>query len=143
VAEIFRQRGERAFRALEAGALESLRGRSRLVVATGGGAPAEPGNRWFFERAAVFHLRVSLPSMRERTSGNRDRPLLALGESQLGALYESRRPIYEALGRGVDTDGRSPPDVAAEILDILRGPGGLMDPTRRRLEDSGGQGPSA
>jgi shikimate kinase len=123
VKDIFRDLGERTFREREAEVMAALRGRTRLVVATGGGAPAQERNREFFSGAvAVFHLRVSLRVMRGRTGNDRQRPLLALGEDELQTLYESRRPLYESLGTTVETDGRTPEQVAEEILLLLRNP---------------------
>lgn len=116
VANLFRTLGEPAFRALESRALESLRDRDRVVVATGGGAPAQQVNRWFFQGSNVFHLRVSLETVRQRTAGDRDRPLLALEEPALRALFENRQPVYESLGAGVPTDGREPAEIAEEIF---------------------------
>jgi shikimate kinase len=123
VARIFRDHGEPAFRERESEALESLGARTRLVVATGGGAPAQARNRHFFAApAAVFHLRVSLQTVRERTGGNTDRPLLSLPVDALQSLYDGRQPVYEALGTAVETDGRNPEDVAEEILRLLSRP---------------------
>jgi shikimate kinase len=127
VTRIFRDLGERKFREKEAEVLASLKNRRRLVVATGGGAPAQPPNKSFFSGgsdgvggAAVFHLRVSLHTARERTKGNSGRPLLELGESALHRLYQSRQPIYDALGTAVETEGRNPGEVADEVLELLR-----------------------
>jgi shikimate kinase len=132
VADIFRNRGEPSFRALESEVLASLRGRRSVVIATGGGAPAQPPNRDFFTGQAVFHLRVSLGNALLRARGNRDRPLLSQGEEAVRALYENRQPIYESLGEGVETDGRDASSVAEEIL------GRLRDPTKsRKPADSG------
>lgn len=132
VADIFRDRGEPSFRELESEVLASLGGRTRVVIATGGGAPAQARNRDFFGGPAVFHLRVSLGSALQRARGNRDRPLLSRGESAVRALYEERQPIYDSLGTGIETDGRDASAVAEEILRLLR------DPTAsRKPADSG------
>ncbi len=120
VTRIFADHGERAFRAEEAEVLAALGKRRRLVVATGGGAPAQHRNRAFFTGAVgVFHLRVSLQTARERTKGNTGRPLLSLPESALRGLYETRQPLYERMGTGVETDGREPAQVAEEILRLI------------------------
>jgi shikimate kinase len=123
IARIFRERGEPAFRALESEVLSTVAGRRRLVIATGGGAPAHPPNRDFFIREdAVFHLRVSLESARQRTGESADRPLLAQDEAAVRRLYKGRQPVYEELGRSVDTDGKTPSAVADEIMRLLRSP---------------------
>ena len=123
VARIFADDGEAGFRDAEAAALQGLARRGGIVVATGGGAPAEPRNAWFFgEGAATFHLRVSLAAARERTWHDRGRPLLQRPDDQVQLLHERRFSLYERLGAGVDTDGRSPLEVAEEIFRILEGP---------------------
>jgi len=123
IAAIFADRGEKAFRDIEAEALAALGGRRRVVVATGGGAPAEPRNRSFFTSgAATFHLRVSLEAARQRSVANALRPLLAQDDAAVRRLYLSRQPIYEQLGMSVDTDGRDPAEVAEEIIGLLSNP---------------------
>ncbi len=131
IARIFREQGEPAFRALESEVLSAVAGRRRSVIATGGGAPAHPPNRDFFIREdAVFHLRVSLEAARQRTGESAadsrntatDRPLLAQDEAAVRRLYQGRQPVYEELGRSVDTDGKTPAAVADEIMSLLRSP---------------------
>jgi len=65
-------------------------------------------------------LRVSLQTVHRRTGDDAERPLLSLSESALRALYESRQPVYDAIGIAVETDGRKPEEVAEEILLLLR-----------------------
>jgi shikimate kinase len=123
IAEIFRAQGEPAFRALESEVLRAVADRRRSVIATGGGAPAHPPNRDFFTRGdAIFHLRVSLETARERAGEKADRPLLAQDPEAVRRLYQGRQPVYEELGQSVDTDGKTPAAVAAEIMHLLRSP---------------------
>jgi shikimate kinase len=130
VAQIFATKGEAAFRDLEAEVLAGLAARSRVVVATGGGAPAQERNRAFFQAAATFHLRVSLSGARERTRGDGGRPLLQQEEDAIQRLYSLRVPRYELLGIPVETEGMSANDVAEKIMTLL------SDPTRHRPEGS-------
>ncbi len=118
VTEIFAAMGEEAFRAAESRFLADLGGRDRLVLAAGGGTPV--ANRDFFIRAATFYLRVSLPTAMARTGPASGRPLLARGPEAVRSLYQSRLPVYASLGTGVDTEGKSPADVAREILSLLK-----------------------
>ncbi len=123
VADIFRDRGERAFRDLEAEVIASLAGRTRLVVATGGGAPAQPRNRGFFSGdTATFHLRVSYETARARTRGDPARPLLSLAEGAVRGLYASRQSVYEELGKGVETEGLAPEEVMENVVQLLSDP---------------------
>jgi shikimate kinase len=118
VSAIFDTRGEEGFRALESLCLHELAGRSRVVIATGGGAPTRHANQWFFRDAgtAVFHLHVSLDQALARTQGDASRPLLARGSEEVRQLYETRLPKYRKLGIDIDTDGKTPEDVTAEIV---------------------------
>lgn len=118
IAAVFEEHGEGRFRALESACLREAAERRRTVIATGGGAPMGDANRWFFEDAgtAVFHLGVSLDEAMARTRGDASRPLLAGGADDVHRLYESRLPLYRKLGTEVLTDGRTPEEIAAEIL---------------------------
>jgi shikimate kinase len=123
VSAIFRDRGEAAFRAMEARLLADLSRRTAVVIATGGGAAAQECNREFFTRGArVFHLRVSLESVRARTGADGSRPLLSRSDSEVRRLYDERALIYESLGAAVETDGRSPEAVAQQIISLLASP---------------------
>jgi len=122
IADIFRREGEASFRRRETEALRSLEQRSRTVIAAGGGAPAQESNRAFFQsRARTFHLRVSMENARGRAQvpGAPARPLLSREETAVQQLFAYRRSIYEDLGQPVETDGRSPREVAADILRLL------------------------
>ena len=125
VQRVFREDGEPAFRDAEAEVLRGLASRTGVVVATGGGAPAQERNAWFFGGAAItFHLRVSLAAVRDRTRQDGTRPLLQRPEEDVKELLDGRLSIYESLGTSVDTDGRTPREVTEEILRLLE------DPTR-------------
>ncbi len=123
IAELFRREGEPAFRRMESLALAELALRSGVVIASGGGAPAQPSNREFFAlHARTFHLRVSFAAMQARTAGNAERPLLAQDEPAVRRLFDARLPVYESLGEPVETDGRAPREIAASIVAALRRP---------------------
>jgi shikimate kinase len=124
VAAIFADHGESRFRALEADALRGLGARRRVVIATGGGAPAQPANRPFFSAAdtAVVHLHVDLDTAIERSArggGLCSRPMLARDGEAVRRLYDERLPRYRELGVEVTTAGKTPEDVAEEIVRLL------------------------
>jgi shikimate kinase len=118
IAAVFAARGERGFRDLESACLRELAGRSRVVIASGGGTPLEDVNRWFFHDAAtaVFLLHVSLDEALARTRGDASRPLLARGPDEVRHLYTGRLPRYRELGVEIATDGRTAGEAAAEIV---------------------------
>jgi shikimate kinase len=129
VAWIFAQQGERAFRDREAEALASLESREGIVIATGGGAPIDERNRDFFlRRSRTFFLRVSLETARHRTKRGAGRPLLQGGAKAVRLLYEERLPLYRSFGQEVDTEARTPEEVAGEILSLLGRPTAIGSP---------------
>lgn len=131
IPELFRQRGEEAFRALESSVLaelsaapsdaqdaaEGAEGAGRLVLATGGGSVlSEVNRRLLRERCFVVWLDISPESAARRLAGNggkkggTGRPLLDAGDAavRLIALDKERRPLYEGLADlRVDAEGSS------------------------------------
>lgn len=126
VAEIFVSQGEAVFRDLEREAvLAALTGHDG-VLALGGGAVLDPAAQDALAdyRAAggvVVFLDVSLAAAAPRVGFNTARPLLVGNpRAQWQALMDVRRPTYESVAtHRVDTDGRTPDDVAAQIRTIL------------------------
>ena len=106
VAEIFELRGEAEFRAREEEAALDVLARVPLaVVELGGGAlgSARTGEA-LAERAFTVHLEASPEEAWERVGGG-DRPLARDAEA-FRALYEKRRPLYEAADASAsDLDG--------------------------------------
>ena len=87
------------------------------VLSLGGGAVLDPATRALLDGHTVVFLRVGLSEAVKRVGLGVGRPML-LGNvrSRIKALLDERTPIYEAAATiAVDTDGRSPDEVAAEI----------------------------
>jgi 3-dehydroquinate synthetase/shikimate kinase len=107
VADLFAERGEGGFRALEAGvALDVLRSGEPSVVALGGGAVLSEQSREALARAAFTVLIDVDPELAwQRVSGS-NRPL-AQDEEEFHALHRDRRPVYDAVAdaRGHDAEG--------------------------------------
>jgi shikimate kinase len=125
VPEIFAASGEAHFRKQETAALAGLLGQRRVVVALGGGAPEELGNRLLMEqtpRTAVVYLAAPLETLLDRCerddarAGAAGRPLLAQAEQRFAA----RRQLYERIaGHHVETSTRSVEEAADAILEAL------------------------
>ncbi len=124
IADIFRTSGEAAFREWETRVIGELAPRAGVVVATGGGAPTLPSIRGFFagDGTIVFHLRVSLANALQRAGSKTERPLLSRGEEAVRALYQGRQAIYEELGVPIETDGKTPLQIAEKIMSMLGSP---------------------
>lgn len=124
VAEIFAREGEEGFRRREAEALRQAATLRRTVVATGGGAACrEPNLALILAAGPVVALVVTPDEAVRRTRGDGARPLLGGGaEDRLRAaedLLRARAPFYERAHARVETDGRTPATVAAEVVRVI------------------------
>ena len=91
------------------------------VLALGGGAVLDPGTRDLLAGHPVVFLRVGLADAVKRVGLGTSRPLLVGGvRGRIKTLLDERTPVYEAVATlVVDTDGRTPEEVAAEIQEAL------------------------
>jgi shikimate kinase len=134
IARMFAEDGEPAFRDLEAQVIADLCQRDRLVLATGGGAPLRPESRAAMRRAGtVVWLKALAPTIHRRMSGDATtaarRPNLTDKDplAEIEHLLARREPAYrEAAHWDLDTEGRRPEELAAEIVSRcgLTGPAG-------------------
>lgn len=117
IPEIFADGGEDAFRACELRVLKeyiaSAQDGGVHVLALGGGAVTRPEA---FDVVMSFttcvYLRTSLETIRKRLgAADSSRPLF----SNADALYAARTPIYERAALVIDTDDRTPHQIAVEI----------------------------
>lgn len=125
ISEIFVDDGEEHFRALERHAVARALAEHDGVLALGGGAVLAEETRALLAGHRVVFLRVGLAEAVKRVGLGTSRPLL-LGNvrGRVKALLDERTPVYEAVASiSVDTDGRSPQDVAAEIIRELEATG--------------------
>ncbi len=125
--DIFAQRGEAEFRALENEVATELGARSGLVIATGGRLMLDPKNHEALGRTGrIFCLTAAVDEIVARVTDDESevvRPLLT-GPDPAGrvrALLKERQPDYARFAQ-VATDGSSPEEVAAEIAQLLAAP---------------------
>lgn len=123
VAAIFQLEDEGAFRELEARVTAHLDGVERVVVATGGGWMARPELRDRWPDAVRIWLEI-LPSTAMARLGPslESRPLLDPRDplQSVHRLLEAREADYRKAELRVETEGRTPGEVADEILALLR-----------------------
>jgi shikimate kinase len=122
VPDIFVDDGEPYFRALERQAVaDALRGHTG-VLALGGGAIMADETRALLRGHTVVFLSVELADAAQRVGLGVGRPLLAVNpRATMRHLLDQRRPLYEEVATvTVKTDGITPQDVAAMVLDGLR-----------------------
>ena len=121
ISDIFVEDGEPAFRALERAEVARAVADEDGVIAVGGGAPVDPGTEQVLQGETVVFLDVGIADASKRVGFDRSRPLLAVNpRASWVRLMNDRRPVYERVStHRVDTAGRTPEDVAAEIAGLL------------------------
>ncbi len=120
IEDIFRERGEPQFRRAENLALRKLlsdTGSVPRVIALGGGAYAQPENAKLLQNAdaTVVFLDGSPDELFLRCQREgKERPLHK-DRTQFSALYEGRRSSYQKATHRIQTDGKNPDTVVAEV----------------------------
>jgi shikimate kinase len=123
VADIFVESGEDHFRALERAAVARALSDHPGVLALGGGAVMSEETRAALGGQQVVFLSVGLSDAAARVGLGAARPLL-LGNVRgtMKALLDERTPVYESVAVAtVDTDGRTPDEVADAVTEVLGG----------------------
>ena len=117
IPEIFVERGEAHFRALEDEAVRLLALKRGDVIATGGGLPCRDGLPEALRAiGTVVWLSGEFAALYERALRGGDRPMLhGRTREQAEALYESRKPFYAKADVTVDTTTLNPDQVAAQV----------------------------
>jgi shikimate kinase len=98
-----------------------------LIVSCGGGVILDNLNRQILHRQYTIFLESDPEKLFERVNGDTNRPFAFMDIDDESArrqnfleLYKKREPLYkEAATVMVQTDGKSPEEVAEEILGML------------------------
>lgn len=123
VGDIFRLHGEAFFRELEEGAVRHLLQASDRVIATGGGAFAQPAcAEAILARSFTVHLDCDFTEAFRRAAIQGGRPLVNKGETDVASLYAERKDKYSRAHATVDTTNRSPEEVVKDVLRLLSHP---------------------
>ena len=123
VSQIFLDKGEDYFRAVEKKVLRQELLSDDTVLALGGGAPlsvdAQSALRAISSK--VVYLDISLASVAPRIGFNRDRPLLLTNpRGKWQTLMEERRPIYKSIADVViDVNSKTEGAVVKEVLEVI------------------------
>ena len=128
IADIFKTKGEEAFRQLEYALLRQVLAGPPLVIASGGGMFVAEACRGLIQAHAIaLWLRAPVATLAQRlknstsTKKNNPRPLLAGGEvlAVLTQLAKTRDPIYATANIIVDTDGCSRNEAVRRVVAAL------------------------
>lgn len=123
ITQIFAENGEGAFRELERKEMETALGSDPAIIAAGGGWAAQPGAMdGVSGRALVVYLRTRPDTATQRTEGEGTRPLL-IGENpmeRMRQLLKEREPAYLKADEKIDTDRKTPAQVATEVVRLAQ-----------------------
>ncbi len=120
---IFEIEGEESFREREAEVIRDLTQLEGIVLATGGGAILRAENRALLQaRGKVIFLRANINSILQRTSHDKNRPLLQTADprKRLEEMSRVREPLYLEIADIVIETGRpNVQSMAHAIIDQL------------------------
>ena len=123
VAVIFEIEGEPGFRKRESEELRRLAALENIVLATGGGAVLDPGNRALLKaRGLVVYLHAQPKDLWQRTRHDKSRPLLNTADprARQEELYRARDSLYrEVADLVVDTGRQSVNVLVNQLLEQL------------------------
>ncbi len=123
IPDIFSRNGEGRFREMETAMIREYAGLEHVIISTGGGAVLREENiEALRENGMIFCLTAAPDTILRRTEGNDDRPLLKSDDPlrKIVELMQYRRPYYEKAGIMIDTDNKTPLQVAEEIAERYR-----------------------
>ena len=121
---IFAEKGEATFRELERQEMETALTHEPAIIASGGGWAAQPGAVEHAKaHAFVIYLRTRPDTAAQRAGPEGTRPLLMGGESPVARmrhLIQEREAAYAQAHDMLDTDRKTPAQVAAEVVRLAQ-----------------------
>lgn len=119
VSDIFTQLGEPVFRDIETEMIKTVSAGKNIIISTGGGAVLRQENMDILRgNGTIICLTATPETILKRTSSNDKRPLLKVDDplGKIKELLDYRKPFYEKADIMIDTDGKTPRQIAEEIL---------------------------
>lgn len=125
IPEIVEKYGWDRFRDMESEVAQEMAGQDNIIVDTGGGVIERPQNiEWLKKTGLIFWLKASVDVIVGRIASGTERPALVAGKTfteEVEEVLARRTAKYQAAGQyEIDTDTRTPEQVASEIVAIWR-----------------------
>ena len=123
IPEIFRTKGEAAFRQAETAALRNFLSNLRQqdsIVSLGGGAVGQENNRRLLRPWPTVFLDAPLGELWKRCQQDAVERPLGRSLEQFSHLHEERLPFYREASVTVQTSGKTLLSICSEIEDALR-----------------------
>jgi shikimate kinase len=121
--QIFKQFGEQKFREMETEMIEKVSCEKNVIISTGGGAVLKQENMDVLKKTGRVICLMAMPeTILQRTSGTSERPLLQVGKplEKINELLNLRKPFYEKADLIIDTEDKTPLQIAEEIIEKVR-----------------------
>ena len=120
---IFAEKGEPAFRDMERKEVEVALGNEPAIIVPGGGWAAQPGAlEGARPHGYVIYLkaRAELAAGRAAPSGTRPVLMGADPVEQMRELFKAREPFYELADATVQTEAKTPDQLASEVVRLAQ-----------------------
>jgi shikimate kinase len=121
--EIFSQFGEPRFREIETAMIKRIATGKNLIISTGGGAVLKQENMDILrENGVIVCLMASPETILKRTGTSDDRPLLKVENplEKINQLLTFRKPFYEKADMMIDTENKTPLQIAEKIIGKIK-----------------------
>jgi shikimate kinase len=121
--EIFKEFGEPVFREIETDMIKKVSRDKQVIISTGGGAVLKQENmETLRETGIIVCLMASPETILGRTGSTDDRPLLLVENplEKIRELMDFRKPYYEKADIVIETEGKTPLQIAEEIVEKVK-----------------------
>jgi len=121
--DMFKKFGEPRFREIETEMIKKLSGKENIIISTGGGAVLKQENLDVLREKGIIVCLLATPeTILRRTSHNSNRPLLQVEDpsGKIKELLNFRKPFYEKADILIDTEGKTPIQIAEEIIEKIK-----------------------
>jgi shikimate kinase len=121
--DIFKDFGEEKFRAIETEMIEKVSREENVIISTGGGAVLKQQNMDTLKKTGIVICLMATPETILKRTGNSDeRPLLKVEKplEKINELLQFRRQYYEQADIIINTEEKSPLQIAEEIIEKIR-----------------------
>lgn len=123
IPDIFQSLGEEEFRRIESEVLDEVSSWKDTVVSTGGGIVTRPRHIALMKETGIMvYLKAKPEALWNRISEEKShRPLLQVKDPfrRIQDLLEERKSLYEKSDVTIETDTKTPGDVAREIRQFV------------------------
>ncbi len=122
ISEIFLRHGEPFFRMLETDKIRYFCKNNNQIISVGGGAFESEENRGILSKNnLVIYLKASPDEIYNRIKSETHRPLLKKNFSveKIASILEKREINYTKAHKTIDTNSKTPYNIAQEILGVL------------------------